>query len=125
MQRAKAREFDHVVVITDPRAHRKEAPLSELRRLQYVACTTARQSLFVPWNSSQIGDVLGRCCIRTKSAAASVIIAEQIGYASLRERRRIGRIQKSRRDAAMPQFFLRRLGRSFNAGGSAAVMPER
>lgn len=59
MQRAKGREFDHVIVIADPHAHRKQAPLSELRRLHYVACTRARQSLFVLWNSSEIGDVLG------------------------------------------------------------------
>ncbi len=59
MQRAKGREFDHVVVIADPRAHRKEAPLGELRRLHYVACTRARQSLLVLWNGAAMGEVLG------------------------------------------------------------------
>lgn len=58
MQRAKGREFDHVVVITDPRAHRKETMVSELRRLHYVAFTRARQSLYVLWNGAEMGDVL-------------------------------------------------------------------
>ncbi|MEO8382209.1 MAG: UvrD-helicase domain-containing protein [Acidobacteriota bacterium] len=59
MYRAKGREFDHVIVVTDPRAHKKDAAEGELRRLHYVACTRARQTLTVLWNSSGIGDVLG------------------------------------------------------------------
>lgn len=59
MHRAKGREFDHVIVVTDPRGHKKDATLGEIRRLHYVACTRARKSLTVLWNSSGIGDVLG------------------------------------------------------------------
>jgi superfamily I DNA/RNA helicase len=58
MHRAKGREFDHVVVIADGRAHPKDTSIGELRRLHYVSCTRARKSLSVLWNSAAIGEVL-------------------------------------------------------------------
>lgn len=58
MHRAKGREFDHVVVIADGRAHPKDTSIGELRRLHYVSFTRARKSLSVLWNSAAMGDVL-------------------------------------------------------------------
>jgi superfamily I DNA/RNA helicase len=58
MHRAKGREFDHVVVIADGRAHPKDTSIGELRRLHYVSFTRARKSLSVLWNSAAMDDVL-------------------------------------------------------------------
>ncbi len=59
MHRCKGREFDYVVMIVDPHAHKADADIGELRRLHYVAATRARRALAVVYVDSNAGSVLG------------------------------------------------------------------
>lgn len=58
MHRCKGREFDYVVMVVDPRAHRVDADIGELRRLHYVAATRAKRWLGVVYVRNDVGNVL-------------------------------------------------------------------
>jgi superfamily I DNA/RNA helicase len=58
MHRCKGREFDYVVMVVDPRAHKADADIGELRRLHYVAATRAKQWLGVVYVRNDVGSVL-------------------------------------------------------------------
>jgi DNA helicase-2/ATP-dependent DNA helicase PcrA len=57
--KAKGREFDYLVLVVDPRQESTKTPLSEKRRLYYVAATRARKWLGVIFFGSDHGNVLG------------------------------------------------------------------
>ncbi|HUT57390.1 MAG TPA: ATP-dependent helicase [Phycisphaerae bacterium] len=57
--KAKGREFDHVVMLVDPRAENREISVDELRRLYYVCATRAKSSLVVLYYGNDKGRVLG------------------------------------------------------------------
>ena len=57
--RTKGREFDHVVMLVDPRAESSKIKLDELRRLYYVCATRARSTLVVLYYGKEKGRVLG------------------------------------------------------------------
>lgn len=59
MHRCKGREFEFVVMVVDPLAHRQDADLGELRRLHYVAATRAKEWLGVVYVRNDLGTVLG------------------------------------------------------------------
>jgi DNA helicase-2/ATP-dependent DNA helicase PcrA len=56
--RTKGREFDHVVMLVDPRAESSRISIAELRRLYYVCGTRARSSLWVLYYGQDKGRVL-------------------------------------------------------------------
>jgi superfamily I DNA/RNA helicase len=56
--RTKGREFDHVVMLVDPRAESSKISLDELRRLYYVCATRAKASLVVLYYGNDKGRVL-------------------------------------------------------------------
>lgn len=58
MHRCKGREFEYVVMVVDPLAHRGDADLDELRRLHYVAATRAKEWLGVVYVRNDLGSVL-------------------------------------------------------------------
>lgn len=58
MHRCKGREFDYVVMVVDPYAHRADADVDELRRLHYVAATRAKKWLGVVYVRNDLGSVL-------------------------------------------------------------------
>lgn len=57
--KTKGREFDHVIMLVDPRAESSRISLEELRRLYYVCATRARRSLWVLYYGRDRGRVLG------------------------------------------------------------------
>jgi len=59
MHRCKGREFDFVVMVVEPYAHRADADVDELRRLHYVAATRAKHWLWVVYVRNDLGRVLG------------------------------------------------------------------
>lgn len=56
--KTKGREFDHVVMLVDPRAESTKIKLDELRRLYYVCATRAKSTLIVLYYSNEKGRVL-------------------------------------------------------------------
>lgn len=58
--KTKGREFDHVVMIVDPRAESSKIGLDELRRLYYVCATRAKTLLFVLYYGKEKGRVLNK-----------------------------------------------------------------
>ena len=56
--KSKGREFDFVVLISDPREESTRTPLDEKQRLYYVSATRAKKWLGVIYYSNDIGNVL-------------------------------------------------------------------
>ena len=57
--KAKGREFDHVILLVDPRGESIDISLDELRRLYYVCASRAKSSLIVLYYGKEKGRVLG------------------------------------------------------------------
>jgi DNA helicase II / ATP-dependent DNA helicase PcrA len=62
--KAKGREFDYTVLVVDPRHEPTKVPISEKRRLYYVAATRARKWLVIIYFGADHGNVLGPALLK-------------------------------------------------------------